>query len=212
MTGATPPDAEVVVLVGNPRPGSRTRRLAEAVAEALLQRQGAPAGRHRVLELGEIVGVSFGPEPAYGVRDGSDPFAAVRAARLLVVATPAYKGSYTGLLKVFLDRFGHRELSGTTAVPVAVAASPAHAHAAASALRDVLTELGAAVPAPPLAALESELTDGSAPGEALGRGIAERWADQHAATVLTPGPATYEPTTEPAIHEPAIHEPERALR
>lgn len=198
MTGVTPPAADVVVLVGNPRPGSRTRRLAEAVTEALLQRRGVPADRYRVLELAEIVGVSFGPEPAYGVRDGSDPFAAVRAARLLVVATPTYKGSYTGLLKVFLDRFGHRELSGATAVPVAVAASPAHARASASALRDVLTELGAAVPAPPLAVLESELTEGSAPGEALGRGIAARWADQHAEAVLT--------------HEPVTHEPEKALQ
>lgn len=183
MTGAVPPAADVVVLVGNPRPGARTRRLAEAVAEALLQRRGEPATRHRVLELAELVGVSFGPEPAYGVKNGLDPFAAVRSARLLIVATPAYKGSYTGLLKVFLDQFGHRELSGATAVPVAVAASRAHAQATASALRDVLTELGAAVPAPPLAALESELTDGQTPGSAVGHAVATRWADQYAAAV-----------------------------
>ena len=151
----------VVVLVGNPRPGSRTRALADAVTEALLgrreERREDPPGGVRVLELAEVVGVSFGPEPAYGAKDGSDPFEAVRAARLLVVATPAYKGTYTGLLKVFLDQFGHKELAGVTAVPVAVAASPAHAEAAAAHLRDVLAELGARVPAEPLAVTETQL-------------------------------------------------------
>jgi FMN reductase len=164
-----------VVVVGNPRAGSRTRQLAEAVAEAVLARLGQQPDGVRVLELAEIVAVSFGPEPAYGAKTGPDPFDEVRSARLLVVATPAYKGSYTGLLKVFLDQFGHRELTGATAVPVAVAASPAHADAAASALRDVLVELGARVPAPPLAVLESHLSGG--------REIAAQWAGRHAGAV-----------------------------
>jgi FMN reductase len=165
-----------VVLVGNPRLGSRTRAVAEAVAEALLERLGEASGGVRVLELAEIVGVSFGPEPAYGRKAGPDPFAAVRSAPLLVVATPAYKGTFTGLLKVFLDQFGHRELAGVTAVPVAVAASPAHADAAASALRDVLVELGARVPAPPLAVLESRLAEA--------REIAAEWAGRAAPAMV----------------------------
>ncbi|MGC4868159.1 NAD(P)H-dependent oxidoreductase [Micromonospora sp. DT53] len=166
---------DVVVLVGNPRAGSRTRGVADAVAEALLDRRGGPPSAVLVLELAEIVGVSFGPEPAYGAKTHPDPFTAVRSARLLVVATPTYKGSYTGLLKVFLDQFGHRELAEVVAVPVAVAASPAHAEAAASALRDVLGELGAHVPAPPLAVLESQLTDAHE--------IATQWADRHSAAI-----------------------------
>jgi FMN reductase len=167
-----------VVLVGNPQGGSRTRRLAEAVTESLLARLGQPPDSARVLELAEIVGVSFGPEPAYGAKAGPDPFDVVRSARLLIVATPAYKGSYTGLLKVFLDQFGHRELAGTTAVPVAVAASQAHAGAAASALRDVLVELGARVATPPLAVLESRLADA--------REVATQWDQQHGGAVLHP--------------------------
>ncbi len=166
---------EVVVLVGNPRAGSRTRKFAETVTEALLDRLGKPSDGFQVLELADIVAVSFGPEPAYGSSAGDDPFATVRAARLLVVATPAYKGSYTGLLKVFLDQFEHRQLTEVTAVPVAVAASPAHADAAASALRDVLVELGARVATPPLAVLESRLPDS--------REVAALWADQHASTL-----------------------------
>ncbi|MEO3781297.1 NAD(P)H-dependent oxidoreductase [Micromonospora sp. B11E3] len=176
-----------VVVVGNPRAGSRTRRLAETVTGELLARLARPQGDVHVLELAEIVGVSFGPEPAYGATAGPDPFDTVRAAELLIVATPAYKGSYTGLLKVFLDQFGHRELAGVTAVAVAVAAAPAHADAAASALRDVLAELGAHVPAP-LAVPEPRLVDA--------REIAARWADQHADALLHLPPSTLHPSHE----------------
>jgi FMN reductase len=173
--------AQTVVLVGNPRAASRTRRLAEVVAEALVDRLDESAHGVQVLDLAEVVGVSFGPQPAYGATGSPDPFATVRSARLLVVATPAYKGTYTGLLKVFLDQFGHQQLAGVTAVPLAVAGSPAHADAAASALREVLVELGARVPAPPLAVLESRLADGHQ--------IATEWADRHARTILH-NPAT----------------------
>jgi FMN reductase len=147
--------SDVIVLVGNPRAGSRTRQIALDLANALA----GPDDGVRVLELAEVVGVSFGPQPAHGVTDGTDPFATVRAARLLIVATPAYKGTFTGLLKLFLDQFGHRELDGVTALAVAVAASPAHAEAAAAALRDVLVELGAIVGTPPLAVQESRLAE-----------------------------------------------------
>jgi FMN reductase len=186
MTTEPPTDAETVLLVGNPRAGSRTRQFAEVVAEALLDRLGGRFRRVQVLELADTVGVSFGPEPAYGAKSGFDPFATVRSARLLVVATPAYKGTFTGLLKVFLDQFGHQELAGVTAVAVAVAASPAHAEAAASALRDVLVELGARVAAPPLAVPEARLAEG--------RAIAGEWAKRHAAAVL-PDAATASPTS-----------------
>jgi len=159
-----------VLLIGNPRPGSRTRALAETVARALDE----PGGRE-LLELGDIVGVTFGPEPVSGGNGVADPFAVVRGARLLVVATPSYKGSYTGLLKVFLDQFAAGDLSGAVAVPVAVAASPAHRDATAAALAALLGELGANLPAPPVALLEPELA-------AAADRVAE-WAGQHAPAI-----------------------------
>ena len=95
--------AEVVVLVGNPRPGSRTRTLAELVARELAAALGGLSDIV-VMELAEVVGVSFGPEPVRGGWPLGDPFAEVGGARLLVVATPTYKGTYTGVLKVLLSR------------------------------------------------------------------------------------------------------------
>jgi FMN reductase len=169
--------SDIVVLVGNPRSGSRTRALAEAVSAALapaLAEAGITLNGPAVLDLADIVGVTFGATPATAVAPVDDPHATVRAARLLVVATPTYKGTFTGLLKIFLDQYGHRELAGAVAVPVAIAASPAHQAAVAEALRALLTELGATV-APALSILEPDAAD---PARA-----AKDWVRQHAEAV-----------------------------
>jgi FMN reductase len=162
MASSVSNSAEIVELIGNPRLGSRTRMLADAATRALageLPPDAYPGGGTQVLELAEIVGVTFGREPAYGSGSVADPLAVVRSARLLIVATPTYKATYTGLLKIFLDQYGHHELSGVVAVPVAIAASEEHRQSVGAALRDLLVELGASVPAPPLAVLEPQLAD-----------------------------------------------------
>ena len=64
----------------------------------------------------------------------------------LVVASPTYKASYTGLLKGFLDRYPSEALSGTVAIPVFTIGSDAHALAVEHTLRPLLVELGASVP------------------------------------------------------------------
>jgi FMN reductase len=165
----------VVELIGNPRAGSRTRTLADATVAAL--RAGLPVALDEptVVELAEVVSVSFGgPAPSPGSPSTvEDPLQGVREARLLVVATPTYKGVYTGLLKLFLDRYGHRELAGTVAVPVGIAAAPAHRDSVAAALTALLVELGSAVPAPALAVLESELA-GTGPAA-----LATGWVARH---------------------------------
>lgn len=155
----------VVELIGNPRAGSRTRTVADAAVRALRGR--LPLDPPRVLELAEVVGVSFGPEPVRG--GAGDPFGTVRSAGLLVVATPTYKATYTGLLKVFLDQLEGGALAGVVAVPVAVAAAPHHLEPVATALTALLLELGASVPAPALTVLESRLAE-------LDRTVAQ-WAD-----------------------------------
>ena len=125
------------VVVGNPRPGSRTLAAALHVAREL--------GGHEpdlVLDLPtrRAAGLALG-QPGVGARADR-----VGAADLVVVASPTYKGTYTGLLKVFLDRFaGGTGLSGV-AVPLMLGGSETHALAPELTLRPVLTELGAVVP------------------------------------------------------------------
>jgi FMN reductase len=134
------------VVVGNPKPASRTRQAGELVVERLT---GAPADA--VLELAEL-----GP----GLLGWGDPAVdaakeTVRSADLVVFATPTYKATYTGLLKLFLDQFGAGELHGTTAVALMLGASPVHALAGEHTLKPVLNEIGCSCPTPALFVLDS---------------------------------------------------------
>jgi FMN reductase len=163
MTAPTRPSG-VVTLVGNPRAGSRTRTAAETVADLVARRLGASDGRVTI-ELADLAPELLAPEhPA-----ADTALRLVAQARLLVVATPVYKASYTGLLKAFLDLYGPRGLEGVPVVPLVVSASPAHSHAGDTHLVPLLAELGALTPTRALALLESELGQVEA--------VADRWFD-----------------------------------
>ena len=135
-----------VVVVGNPKPASRTRAAAELVVERLT---GAPPGT--VVELADLGPALLGwGDPAVDAAKQT-----VRDAGLVVVATPTYKATYTGLLKLFLDQFGAGELHGTVAIPLMLGASPVHALAGELTLKPVLSEIGLSCPTPALFLLDS---------------------------------------------------------
>jgi FMN reductase len=67
----------------------------------------------------------------------------VRAADGVVIATPVYKASYTGLLKAFLDLLPQDALAGKTVLPLVTGGSLAHVLTIDYALRPVLSALGA---------------------------------------------------------------------
>jgi FMN reductase len=139
--------ARVAVVVGNPKPASRTWGAARYLAQAITDRE-----PDLVVDLAEL-----------GARllDWADPdvgrlVAEVGAADLVIVASPTYKATYTGLLKLFLDRFaGGTGLSGV-AVPLMLGGGPTHALAPELLLRPVLTEIGASVPVRGLYVLDSQ--------------------------------------------------------
>lgn len=164
---------QVIALSGNPRVGSRTARAATHVAERLAS---DPADV-RAIDLAELAGEIFAP--AHAAVD--EALAAVQAARLVVVATPVYKASYTGLLKSFLDLYGPDGLSGVVAVPLVVSGNPAHALAGEVHLRPLLVELGAIVPARSLTVLDSQLADLD---DAVDRWLAGGAADALAARLV----------------------------
>ncbi len=136
----------VAVVVGNPKPKSRTYRAAHVVAERLA---GRPADLS--IDLTEL---------GAALLDWADPVVAelvakVQAADLVVVASPTYKGSYTGLLKLFLDRFEAGSMTGT-AVPVMLGGHYRHALAPELLLKPILVEIGATCPTAGLFLLDSE--------------------------------------------------------
>ncbi|MEU7479076.1 NADPH-dependent FMN reductase [Lentzea sp. NPDC042327] len=131
---------QIGVLVGNPRPASRTLQAALALREAIAAALGVP-GDGPVVDAATIAADVFTrPETVKAA------LAALGAAEVLVVATPTYKAAYTGLLKAVLDQAPPGWLSGKVVVPLQIAAADKHALAVEVHLRPVLTELGAVVP------------------------------------------------------------------
>ncbi len=130
----------IVVLVGNPQPASRTRLVAEEVAHQLADRSGAPI--EPTIDLADVADALF-RFPDAGV---DALLERVARADVLIVASPTYKATYTGLLKAFLDRYGANGLAGVTAVPLLTIGGPGHALAVEHALRPLLVELGASTP------------------------------------------------------------------
>jgi len=150
---------QIVVVSGNPRPGSRTLTLASAVGAAIASSAGAadPA----VVDVGTLGTGLLTP----GDAGTADAIRALTEADLLVVATPTYKGSYTGILKLLFDQLPANALAGKRAVPVVTAGIAPQAAAAEALLRQLLVELGADVVEPGLPVVEAQLPESAAVAE-----------------------------------------------
>ena len=142
----------VAVVVGNPKPQSRT-----LAAACLLAGELAGSEPDLVVDLAD-----WGPR----LFDWSDAEVAalveqVASADLVVVASPTYKASITGLLKLFLDRFGAGSITGVT-VPLMLGAGPAHTLAPEFTLRPVLSEISSTSPTKSLYVLDQSHDDAAA--------------------------------------------------
>ena len=165
---------QIVTVTGNPRPDSRTHLLARTLGGALARL--LPGATVSDVDLAVL-----GPR----VLDPADAAASAAAKEVLggdvlIIASPTYKATYSGLLKSFLDRLGTGSLAGKTAVPVLLGGAPQHLLAVDVHFTPLLLELGASVPARGLFVLESQVEDfGSA---------AAGWAAEHAAVLAAGRP------------------------
>ena len=176
-------DGRVVVVVGNPKPRSRTLALGELVAErvgALAASTGSPT---HVVDLAEVGPSLLG----WGDPTVQELKASVTAARAVVVVSPTYKATYTGLLKLFLDQFDAGELGGVPAVAVMTGGDRGHSLAVDVHLVPVLTEIGASCPTRGLFVAGPEIDD---PSEAVDRWLTTWNRPLTAALTGTPIPPT----------------------
>jgi len=67
----------------------------------------------------------------------------VDQSQIVVILTPIYKASYTGILKTYLDLLPQKALEGKIILPLAVGGSAFHLLAIEYALKPVLSVLGA---------------------------------------------------------------------
>ncbi|OLT10411.1 NADPH-dependent FMN reductase [Pseudonocardia sp. CNS-139] len=138
------------VVVGNPKPQSRTLAAGVLVAETVT---GAPPDH--VFDLVELgAGLLGWGDPAV-----TAAVETVAGCDVVVVASPTFKATYTGLLKLFLDQVPTAGLAGVVALPVMLGAGPGHQLAPELLLKPVLVELGATCPAPGLYLQDSAYAD-----------------------------------------------------
>jgi FMN reductase len=141
------------IVVGNPKPRSRTYEAARLLVDQLT---GQPPDV--AIDL-----VDFGPalldwsDAAVGAAIGT-----VQQTDLVVFASPTFKATYTGLLKLFLDRIGRGVLSGVTAIPLMLGGDLRHSLAPEVFLKPVLAELGATTPTRGLFVIDAEYNSPSA--------------------------------------------------
>jgi FMN reductase len=126
------------VVVGNPKPKSRTLEAGVLVATKL-----TGAAPDLVVDL-----IEFGPALLeFGNAKVNEAIEAVRRSDVAIFASPTFKATYTGIIKLFLDQIPSDGLAGITAFPVMLGAGPAHALAPDLLFKPVLVELGAICPA-----------------------------------------------------------------
>ena len=128
----------VVVVSGSPGAASRTQEVGIRVGDTLSGR-GFEVQSINVRDLpAEDLLHARTESPALQQAVGL-----VERARGVVILTPVYKASYTGLLKAFLDLLPQLGLSGKVVLPLATGGTLAHVLAVDYALRPVLQSLGA---------------------------------------------------------------------
>ncbi|OZD68960.1 NADPH-dependent FMN reductase [Rhodococcoides fascians] len=149
------------VVVGNPKPASRTLAAACFLAERIGGEP--PSTVVDVVTLGSALLRWGDPEVERAVSE-------VSHAKVVVVASPTFKATYTGVLKLFLDQFATDDgLRGVVAIPLMLGAGSKHALAPEMSLRPVLSELGASCPAAGLYLSQDDASWEAAVGEWLTR-------------------------------------------
>lgn len=127
------------VVVGNPKPKSRTLKIATALTEKLF---GVASQDVDIIDLADYRNdILAWPSETMDTLN-----ARVAASDLVIFASPTYKATYTGLLKLFLDRYPANGLSGVTAIPLLTGADQTHSMGPTVNLLPLLVELGAVVP------------------------------------------------------------------
>ncbi|MBI4723707.1 MAG: NAD(P)H-dependent oxidoreductase [Rhodomicrobium sp.] len=131
---------KVVGLAGSPSIPSRTRLIVEAAIERIGAQTGAQT---RLVDLAQLV-------PDLGIRCRADAsprveeaLRLIETASLLVVASPVYKGSYTGLFKHLIDLINYPSLLGTPVALLAMGGSERSALVVEYQLRPLFSFFGA---------------------------------------------------------------------
>jgi FMN reductase len=184
----SPSGVSVVGVSGSPTRPSRTTALVTEVAEAFAERLG---GRATVIELGPLLGdLGAGPFRGDLGPDAQRALAAVEAADVIVVGSPAYRATYTGLFKLFFDHVGQHALVDKPIVLTATGGSDRHALLVEHQMRPLFGFFQALTLPLGIFANESDFEDYRVTSADLRARI--EVAVSRTATLLSPGSRTFE--------------------
>ncbi|MCO5089733.1 FMN reductase [Bosea sp. (in: a-proteobacteria)] len=158
-------DLRITGFSGNPARPSRTRALVTTVAETAAARLGGEAAIHDLVDLSPSLGTArrlseLDPQ-ARGIVE------AILAADVLVVASPTYKGSYSGLFKHLFDLIDPLALAGKPVILAATGGGDRHALVVEHQLRPLFGFFAVHSAPTALYAAERDIEDGRVTSQAL---------------------------------------------
>jgi len=129
--------SHIVIISGSPTPGSRLNGLIEHVESKWVEKN-IKVSHIRVSELPAeaLLHADFKNEQILSA------LALVESASGVVIASPVYKASFTGILKAFLDLLPQTGLKGKATLPLFIGGTIAHLLSLDYALKPVLSVLG----------------------------------------------------------------------
>jgi len=155
----------LTAVLGSATPPGRLRR---ALEEAIARAEDAQLVQAYLIDLAEVdVSAADGRPPEALGDDTGAVLEAISGAGAVVLATPVYRGSMTGVLKNLLDHVPVQALEGKPVALVAMGATQHHFLGAERHLRDVLAFFAALVCPVAVYLTSADFQDG-APTDAAG--------------------------------------------
>ncbi len=162
---ASPTPLTVVAISGSLRAPSTTTALLQRILDTVAAARPTDS---RIVELAPLA-VDLARAVTGGERSTSVTAAleSVSAADLLVVGTPVYRGSYTGVFKVFVDLVDQSALAGTPVLIAAGGGNDEHSLVIEHELRPLFGFFRAVTAPIGIYAKPGDYTDGAVTGETL---------------------------------------------
>jgi FMN reductase len=126
----------VVGISGSPSLSSKTRAVVQMLGRRIADQAGAAFQLADVAELTPVLGVRSRAEAPPPLESA---LRVIESADLLLVGSPVYKGSYSGLFKHLIDLVDYQALQGTPVALIATGGSDRHALAVEHQLRPLFS-------------------------------------------------------------------------
>jgi FMN reductase len=150
----------IVIISGSPNASSRLNGITQYVEQQLIEKN---------IAVDLITVVSLPAEDLIHARFGSPAIVEanklVENADAVIIASPVYKASFTGVLKTFLDLLPQKGLDGKIIAPLFIGGTIAHLLSIDYSLKPVLASMGAKIYVSGVYAVDSQINRTQEPNE-----------------------------------------------